>query len=280
MEQQGYTIKRGKHIAFQAPDQERFTRAKRLGTEYTEDEIKSRIAKSVSLKEQKALAEKEQSKQPPQQQKAPIQKEQSQKPTPTQKLSPKPPPLEGIALWERIIRKPDTAEIYDLMQKHGGYQHFVDLMTESRIAHETIDNAIKANEKRIAAWGYLRKDITDLNSTRKIYNEYKALKKSTKFLAKRTAAKFYEKHEGEILTHERALRDLKDYKRPLYTIKEIDEEITKGKAANVENAKSYRAAKAEHTRFTTVHRKLYAVNNEHKPKAPQRQIQRSQGIEK
>ncbi|MCL2852698.1 MAG: hypothetical protein FWE20_06670 [Defluviitaleaceae bacterium] len=63
------------------------------------------------------------------------------------------------------------------------------------------------------------------------------------------------------------------------TIKEIDEEIAKGKEANVLNAKYYRTAKAEHTRFTTIHRKLYAVNNEHKPKAPQRQKQRSQGYE-
>jgi hypothetical protein len=38
--------------------------------------------------------------------------------------------------------------------------------------------------------------------------------------------------------------------------------------------------KAEHIRFTTVHRKLYAVNNEHKPKAPQRQKQRSQDKER
>jgi len=67
------------------------------------------------------------------------------------------------------------------------YNHFVDLMTESRIAHETIDNAIKANEQRISAWGYIRKDIADLNRTRKIYNEYRELKKSTKFFTKRTS---------------------------------------------------------------------------------------------
>jgi len=151
MGEQGYTIKRGKHISFKAPDQERFTRAKRLGAEYTEEEIKSRIAKSLSLKEQKAPIQKEQTQEPTQ---APPQQQQPQpkKPTPAPKQSPKtPPPLEGIALWESIIRKTDTAEIYNLMQQNGGYQHFIDLMTESRIAHETIDNAIKANEKRIAA---------------------------------------------------------------------------------------------------------------------------------
>ena len=76
-------------------------------------------------------------------------RKQNSKPQSTQPF----PPLEGIALWESIIRKTDTAEIYNLMQQNGGYQHFVDLMTESRIAHETIDNGIKANEKRIVAWG-------------------------------------------------------------------------------------------------------------------------------
>ena len=233
MASQGYKIKRGKHISFQAPEQERFTRSKRIGAEYTEDAIKSRIAKSLSLKEQKALAEKEQSQQPtqappqpktPQQQPPtqplpPQQKPQSpqpQKQTPPPKQAPKPPPpLEGIALWESIIHKNDTAEIYNLMQQNGGYQHFIDLMTESRIAHETIDNAIKANEQRISAWGYIRKDIADLNRTRKVYNEYKALQKSKKFFAKRIAEKFYTKHEDEIRTHENDLAEFERSQTPL-----------------------------------------------------------------
>ncbi|MCL2199763.1 MAG: hypothetical protein FWB80_12665 [Defluviitaleaceae bacterium] len=146
-----------------------------------------------------------------------------------------------------------------LQAPHGECRDTSTSPTHRAFAHETIDNAINANEKRLSTWGYLRKDIIALN---------------------RTADKFYEKHEDEIRTHENALRDLKDYKRPLFTVKEIDEEIAKGKNANVQNAKYYRTAKAEHTRFTTVHRKLYAVNSEHKPKAPQRQKQRSQDKER
>ena len=105
MESQGYKIKRGKHISFQAPEQERFTRAKRIGTEYTEDAIKDRIANSLLLQEQKALAEKEQSQQPVQapppsktsQQQPPTQSpQQEQKPPPNQ--APKPPPPYGNRL--------------------------------------------------------------------------------------------------------------------------------------------------------------------------------------
>ena len=43
MEQHGYEIKFGKHIAFKQKNQQRFTRAKTIGTNYTEEKIKERI---------------------------------------------------------------------------------------------------------------------------------------------------------------------------------------------------------------------------------------------
>lgn len=43
MEQYGYEIKFGKYIAFKQKNQQRFTRAKTIGTNYTEEKIKERI---------------------------------------------------------------------------------------------------------------------------------------------------------------------------------------------------------------------------------------------
>ena len=43
MEQYGYEIKFGKHIAFKQKNQQRFTRVKTIGTNYTEEKIKERI---------------------------------------------------------------------------------------------------------------------------------------------------------------------------------------------------------------------------------------------
>lgn len=40
----GYEIKHGKHIAFKAPEQERFIRMKRLGEMYTEENVRNRIS--------------------------------------------------------------------------------------------------------------------------------------------------------------------------------------------------------------------------------------------
>jgi hypothetical protein len=44
LEEQGCEIKRGKYISVRAPGQERFTRTKTLGADYTEDAITKRIA--------------------------------------------------------------------------------------------------------------------------------------------------------------------------------------------------------------------------------------------
>ena len=43
MESYGYEIKFGKHIAFRKKGQQRFTRAKTIGDNYTEERIKDRI---------------------------------------------------------------------------------------------------------------------------------------------------------------------------------------------------------------------------------------------
>ena len=47
----GYEIKPGKHISFRAINQERYTRSKTIGPDYTEDRIKERIANRVHGKQ-------------------------------------------------------------------------------------------------------------------------------------------------------------------------------------------------------------------------------------
>mgnify|MGYP000853343868 FL=1 len=43
MKSQDYEIKFGKHIAFRHKDKQRFTRAKTIGEDHTEEKIKERI---------------------------------------------------------------------------------------------------------------------------------------------------------------------------------------------------------------------------------------------
>ncbi len=46
----GYEIKYGKHIAFKPKDKPRFTRAKTIGEDYTEERLKERLAEKASIK--------------------------------------------------------------------------------------------------------------------------------------------------------------------------------------------------------------------------------------
>lgn len=46
----GYEIKHGKHIAFKPKDKTRFTRAKTIGEDYTEERLKERITENQSIK--------------------------------------------------------------------------------------------------------------------------------------------------------------------------------------------------------------------------------------
>ncbi len=50
MAELGYEIKHGKHIAFKPKDKARFTRAKTIGEDYTEERLKERITKREYIK--------------------------------------------------------------------------------------------------------------------------------------------------------------------------------------------------------------------------------------
>lgn len=53
MGSKGYEIKQGKHIAFKHKDKERFSRAKTIGEDYTEERIKERIVESTNTRSTK-----------------------------------------------------------------------------------------------------------------------------------------------------------------------------------------------------------------------------------
>ena len=50
MAELGYEIKHGKHIAFKPKDKQRFTRAKTIGEDYTEERLKERIIERNAIK--------------------------------------------------------------------------------------------------------------------------------------------------------------------------------------------------------------------------------------
>ena len=58
MQEAGDEIKTGKYISFRAEGQERFTRSKTIGENYTEERIKERIAGRTPRRSQRQIASK------------------------------------------------------------------------------------------------------------------------------------------------------------------------------------------------------------------------------
>ena len=58
MQEAGYEIKPGKYISFRAEGQDRFTRSKTIGENYTEERIKERIAGRTPRRSRKQTAPK------------------------------------------------------------------------------------------------------------------------------------------------------------------------------------------------------------------------------
>ena len=271
MEAQGYTIKRGKHISFQAEGQERFTRAKSLGVGYTEDEIKQRILEAPEPKaEEKATVIAEPPTPPPTQ----TEKPQTIKPLIDIAGNPKFAESRGLEQWAKLQNLKNTAAAFNLMMNYGGMDAFMELYHACRIEVETIENGIEANKDMIEAWGYLRQDIATYRRTFPVYKQYREMKKAKNnitFFGKDKAEEFRKLHEGDISDHELARAELKDYKRPYYSNATIDAEIAKIKAVNVGNGKTLAQRKADLKQLGIVHDYLFNLKITHEPPPPQRQ---------
>ena len=275
MEAQGYKVKRGKHISFQAPEQERFTRAKSLGEGYTEDEIKQRILeKSEPVAKEKITTADERNVIPTM---------PTVEPPPTTPPVEKPKPLNsyldiagnpkfatnrGLEHWAKLQNLKMTAEAFILMQEYGGMDAFMKLYNECKTDVDTITNGIKANEEQIKSHGYLRKDIITYNRTKPIYKQYE----ETKFFKER----FRKKHESDIIAYENADRDLRYHEKPLPKVKEIDERIAKYKTANVNNKTALTQKKADLKQLGAIHSYLYHLDITHKPPPPKKEQDRTQ----
>lgn len=162
MRQAGYEIKRGKYISFRAPGQERFTRAKRLGADYTEDTLSARLAGK-------------------------------QKSTPTQKKARR-AFAENINLlidiqdkidagkgpgyerWAKIFNLKQAANTFNYLSEHG-IADYAGLLNRIATAAEGMSNAsssVRKLEGRMAEIAALKKHIVNYSKTEKIFDQYKA----------------------------------------------------------------------------------------------------------
>ena len=181
----GYEIKRGKYISCRAQGQERFTRLKTLGADYTEEAITERIngkrtraAKAPNIKQRgvSLIIDIENS----------IKAQQSR----------------GYEQWAKIHNLKQAAKTVNFLTEHN-IEQYTDLVVridEITAASEQAADALKGVERRLADMAVLIKNITTYQKTKPVYEAYKKAKNKEQFRAS---------HESDLILYEAAAKALR-----------------------------------------------------------------------
>lgn len=227
MQEAEYEIKYGKYISFRAKGQERFTRSKTIGDDYTEERIRERLQS-----EKMALQSKNNSNSSIQQV---IDIESNEK----IKSNP------GYEHWARIYNLKANAKTLIYLKQHG--MENIDEFNQryqlamSNFSAET--TALSETNNRMKELEELQKHLRQYGRTRDNYKLYKAAKNQEKFLRENYGV------EGDVMIHELARKHFDKYidehGNPLPKSKEVAAELASLKSLKTKQSADYRAAKAE-----------------------------------
>ena len=180
----GYEIKPGKYISCRAPGQERFTRLKTLGTDYTEEAIRERIEgkrtkAAKAPKEQRGVS-------------LLIDIENSIKAQESR----------GYEQWAKIHNLKLAAKTMNFLTEHKieQYADLVSRIEEVNAENEKTADALKSVEKRLADMAVLMKNVTTYQKTKPVYEAYRRAKDKDAYRAKQ---------ESSLILHEAAVKTLK-----------------------------------------------------------------------
>lgn len=198
MTELGYEIKYGKHIAFKHSDKERFTRAKTIGADYTEERLKERISENTYQK------------------------------TFTVKKrvgniidianNPKIQQSKGYEYWAtKHNLKVASDTILSMHEK--GFQSLAQLdsfIKKSADKRQSLQEKIKKLEEKIETLSLSMEQVHTVNKYRQIYQEYKKNPMDKAFAGE---------HKAEILLYENALEALKKSYSKMPNSKQLFEKL-------------------------------------------------------
>ncbi len=202
MQESGYEVKSGKYISFRADGQERFTRAKTIGDNYTEERIKERIVgkrgrilpterKGISL-----IIDIQNS----------IKAQQSK----------------GFEHWAKVNNLKQAAKTLNYLTENNllKYSDLEGKVAELRSAFSANTESLKAVEGRLREIQPLIKNLDNYRKLKPIWEEYSRIKNKPAFR---------EKHQAELMIFEAARKTLREHygERKWDSLKELQTE--KGK---------------------------------------------------
>lgn len=231
LECEGYEIKRGKFISCRASDQERFTRMKTLGIDYTEEAITARIAggsRPSRLPKQRdgrisLLIDIQNN----------IKAQQSA----------------GFTHWAKLNNLKQAAKTINFLTEHGVDSYAQ--LTEKLSAITDNRNRVHAEIKAIEARPLVMKHASAYRKLKPIYEQYRRSGDKEKFMRG---------HESEIILFEAAARELKRLGAvSLPSTEKLNAELTALATKKETLLAEYKSARAEAQEYETVKQNVDAL---------------------
>ena len=242
LQQEGYEIKWGKYISCRASDQERFTRLKTLGIDYTEEAISSRIAggsrpsrKPKQRDDKIKLLIDVQSKQGA-----------------------------GLQHWAKLQNLKEAAKTVNFLTEHGigSYEELESKLAALTDTRDSSLASIKAAESRIADLSLIAKYATTYRKYKPLYDKYKRSPDKEKFLRG---------HESKIILFEAAARELKRLGAvPLPSADRVNGELAELTARKDALYAEYNASKQQLREMETIKQNIDALLPVQKEQEPKR----------
>lgn len=182
MQERGYEIKHGKHIAFRAEGQERFTRAKTLGFYYSEENIRFRIDRRLMYREGRQ------------------------------------PPKDNVGRFVQMDEKIQSSEglrRWALLQNMQSASKLLNLLAEKEInSKKELNNRILGlYDDRIDITDEIKsaeKEITELTRNIRTINDYISLKPANEqYKNAKNKDKYFREHESELRIFDSAKKAVK-----------------------------------------------------------------------
>ena len=184
LQREGYEIKRGKYISARVPNQERFTRLKTLGADYTEEVVAARIAGG------------------PRPSRKPRQRNGKVSLLIDIQNNIKAQQSAGYQRWATIENLKRAAATMNFLTEHGigSYEELAERCDAVSAASIRTRECLRDTEQRIADLALLGKQIDTYRKLKPVYDRYKASRDKEKFLRG---------FEREIILFEAATREIK-----------------------------------------------------------------------
>ncbi|HGA2412141.1 TPA: relaxase/mobilization nuclease domain-containing protein [Streptococcus agalactiae] len=200
MAELGYEIKHGKHIAFKPKDKQKFTRAKTIGEDYTEERLRERITENQSIKA------------------PPVKKRIGN--VINMNTNAKVKESKGYEYWATKHNLNTMAESVVFIREHGikSVKQLDEYIRKSSEERQNLQDKIKEIDKDMQLLSNTMEQIHTVKKYRAYYKEYKA---------NPSDKAFFEEHKAEIARYETDLAKLKKSYSKLPDSKDILAELDK-----------------------------------------------------